>query len=133
MLVDQMFGDFETYAVNDKFDIEDHAHKIYSGQSKNAHKQIYISTWQSIEAIPKKELNKYLEQFDALIVDEVHGADAKCLKSIVEGCVNAKHRFGFTGTLKDCEVHELVLVGLFGSIKKMISIKEQMDAGFYAK
>jgi superfamily II DNA or RNA helicase len=132
MLVDQMFLDFETYAVNNKFDVEEFAHKIYTGQSKNSPKPIYISTWQSIDAIPKEDLGDYLEQFDAIMVDEVHGADAKSLRTIVEGCINAKHRTGFTGTLKDSLTSELTLIGLFGSIKKMISIRELMDKGLVA-
>jgi superfamily II DNA or RNA helicase len=132
MLVDQMFADFESYAVNNKFDVNEFAHKIYTGQSKNSPKQIYISTWQSIDAIDKEDLGEYLDQFDVVMVDEVHGADAKSLRAIVEGCVNAKHRIGFTGTLKDSLTSELTLIGLFGSVKRMISIRELMDKGLVA-
>jgi superfamily II DNA or RNA helicase len=133
MLVDQMFGDFESYATNVNFSVDDYAHKIYTGQKKTSDKPLYISTWQSINAIHKNDITEYMDQFDAILVDEVHGAEASCLKTIVEKSINAKHKLGFTGTLKDCEVHELVLIGLFGSIKKMISIKELMDAGIVAK
>lgn len=133
ILVDQMFLDFEYYSKDDSFNVEEHSHKIYTGLSKKTKKQITISTWQSIDAIPKGELDEWLSTYECLLVDEVHGSDAKVLKSIIEKSINAKYRFGFTGTLKDCTTHELVLTGLFGTIKKMISIKELMDMGIVAK
>jgi superfamily II DNA or RNA helicase len=133
MLVDQLFTDFEDYAIGDEFNIDENYHRIFAGQDKISSKGVYISTWQSINAIPKKDIAKYMSKFTAVMVDEVHGAEASCLKTILEHAVNAKWRFGFTGTIKDSITHELTLIGLFGTVKRMISIKELMDLGYIAK
>jgi superfamily II DNA or RNA helicase len=133
MLVDQLFSDIEEYAEEDDFDVGDNYHKIFAGQMKNSKGKTLISTWQSIMPMDKEEFKDYMEQFDAVIVDEAHGADADSLKKIMEFAVNAKYRIGLSGTLKNSKTHVLVLRGLFGSIKKMISIRELMELGYIAK
>lgn len=69
-LVDQMFSDFESYAINDSFSIEDNYHKIFAGQNKSSKKPCYISTYQSIMSLPKEDLAEYLSLFDSVICDE---------------------------------------------------------------
>ena len=69
----------------------------------------------------------WFAQFESVIVDEVHTAQAKSLKSIMEKLLVCPDRIGLTGTLKDSQTHELVLKGLFGPVKKLISTKELMD------
>ena len=44
-----------------------------------------------------------------------------------------KYRFGLTGTLDGTQTHRLVLEGLFGQVKKIISTKELIDRGTLAK
>jgi superfamily II DNA or RNA helicase len=46
---------------------------------------------------------------------------------------DAKHRFGFTGTLDGIEVNKLVLEGLFGPSYKIIRTDELMQKGHVAK
>jgi superfamily II DNA or RNA helicase len=46
---------------------------------------------------------------------------------------NVRYRFGLTGTLDGTETHRLVLEGLFGQVKKIISTKELIDRGTLAK
>lgn len=107
-LVFQMFEDFKSYG----FDSEEHSHCIVSGKEKYTDKFLTISTWQSIVKLPKA----YFKNYDFVIVDECHLADAKSITSIVERCVNAGYRIGMTGTLKGQKVHHLTLEGLFGPV-----------------
>lgn len=127
-LVEQMYDDFREYCNNDdRFMMK--CHRIYSGMDKTANKDIYISTWQSIYDLPKA----YFERFDAVLVDEVHEAEAKSIKGIMHKCVNAKYRVGCTGTLKDAKTHQLTLEGLFGKAHQIETTKNLMDRGILAK
>ena len=121
-LVEQLFSDFGDY--NDG-SMEEHIHRIYQGKDKNTDKPLTISTWQSLYKMPKE----YFEQFDYVIGDEAHNFKAQSLTSILTNCVNAKYRFGLTGTLDGTKTHKLVLEGLFGPVKKVISTKELIDKG----
>lgn len=105
-LVEQMYKDFEDYG----YDVETECHKIYSGKEKVTDKRVIISTWQSIYKFPKE----WYEQFDTIFGDEVHLFKAKSLSTMMDKCVNAKYRFGLTGTLDGTETNKLVLEGLFG-------------------
>jgi superfamily II DNA or RNA helicase len=46
---------------------------------------------------------------------------------------DVKYRFGLTGTLDGTQTHRLVLEGLFGKVKKIITTKELMDNDTLAK
>ena len=70
---------------------------------------------------------KYFEQFGCVIGDEAHTFKAKSLTGIMTKLHQCKYRFGFTGTLDGTQTHRLVLEGLFGPVKKVISTKELMD------
>lgn len=124
-LVSQMYSDFEDYAKQDPtFDVAKNVHKIYQGQEKVTNKQIVISTWQSIFKLPKK----YFQEFDVVIGDEAHLIKAKSLTNIMEMLVNAKYRFGTTGTLDGTVTNKLVLEGLFGKCYQVTTTKKLMDA-----
>jgi superfamily II DNA or RNA helicase len=69
---------------------------------------------------------EYFQQFDYVICDEVHQAQAKALTDIVSKCTKAQHRLGVTGTLSGAKSHEWVLMGLFGEIYKATSSAELM-------
>lgn len=118
-LVHQMYSDFEEYG----FDSEAHCHQIFSGQEKDCDKQIYISTWQSIYTLPRK----WFQQFDVVIGDEAHLFKAKSLTTIMQNLMDCKYRFGFTGTLDGSQTHKLVLEGLFGTVKKVITTAELIE------
>jgi superfamily II DNA or RNA helicase len=118
-LVEQMTGDFKSYGLNtDKY-----VQKIYAGFDKQPNMPITISTWQSIYEMPKK----YFSQFDFVIGDEAHTFKAKSLTDIMTKLVNCDYRIGTTGTLDGTKVNKLVLEGLFGPVKKIVSTKELMD------
>lgn len=89
----------------------------------------YISTWQSIFKQPKE----YFDNFKTIVVDEAHEAKADSITTIMEKLENCPYRYGFTGTIDDTETNKLVLEGLFGKVKQVMSTKELMDREQIAK
>lgn len=127
-LVEQMYSDFEDYSTNNGKDMSKYCHRVYAGKDKDVDVPLIISTWQSLQNMPKD----YFKRFDYVIVDEVHGAveksqNMKVMSNIVTNCVNAEYRIGVTGTLPKGPGVDYSLCGLFGSIHKVISSKELMD------
>ena len=102
---------------------EEDFHIIKAKAKKQSDKQVFVSTWQSIQKQPKK----YFEQFDVVMGDEVHEFEAPTLVGIMEKSSNAAIRLGFTGSLKDAVTHLLTLTGTFGPIKKYTSLRELID------
>lgn len=123
-LVSQLASDFADYG----FDSSKYVHRIYSGQDKQTDKPITISTWQSIYKLPKE----YFEQFDVVIGDEAHLFKASSLTSIISKLHRCRYKFGFTGTLDGTQTHKLVLEGLFGIVKKVISTSELIEQKYLA-
>ena len=118
-LVSQLASDFADYGfVSDRF-----VHRIFAGQDKQTDKPITISTWQSIYKLPKE----YFQQFDVVIGDEAHLFKAKSLSSIMSKLSSCRYRFGFTGTLDDTQTHKLVLEGLFGPVRRVITTAELIE------
>lgn len=122
-LVEQMYGDFQDYASADAWQTSENCHRIYGGKEKTAEFPITISTWQSIYKFPKM----WFEQFDVVYGDEAHNFKAKSLTTILDKCVNAPYRIGTTGTLDGTKTHKLVLEGIFGTVKKVITTKKLME------
>lgn len=118
-LVSQLASDFKDYGFNS----EKYVHKVYAGQDKISDKPITITTWQSIYKLPKE----YFSNFDVVIGDEAHLFKAKSLTSILSKLEDCKYRFGFTGTLDGTQTHKLVLEGLFGAVRKVITTAELID------
>lgn len=124
-LVHQMFKDFKDYG----YDSEEFCHMIHQGQSKNANKFLYISTWQSIY----KNEPEYFEQFDFVFGDECHQFKSKSLTTIMSQITDSKYRIGLTGTLDGAHTHKLVLEGLFGPVYKSVTTKELIDNNHLAE
>ncbi len=122
-LVEQLYSDFADYSSFSGFNVEENVHRIYQGKDKLTDKNLTISTWQSLYKLPPE----YFHQFQYVIGDEAHLFKAQSLTSILTSCVNAKYRIGLTGTLDGTKTHKLVLEGLFGPTKKVISTKELID------
>jgi len=116
-LVHQMASDFKSYGY------ETDIHKITAGVDKKTDLPIVITTWQSIYKMPKQ----WFAQFGIVIGDEAHLFKAKSLSSIMEKMIDCKYRFGFTGTLDGTQTHKLVLEGLFGAVRKVISTAELIE------
>ena len=123
-LVEQMYADFIDYGWEDK-----HIHRVYAGMDKGSKKPLVISTWQSIYKLHRP----YFAQYGCIIGDEAHLFKAKSLTDIMAKSGEVRYRFGLTGTLDGTQTHRLVLEGLFGQVKKIISTKELIDRGTLAK
>jgi superfamily II DNA or RNA helicase len=121
-LVEQMYSDFEDYSVKNGKNMEKYCHRVYSGKDKDTNKPITISTWQSLQRMPKE----FFQQFDYVICDEVHQAQAKALTDILSKCTRAMLRIGVTGTLSGAKSHEWQLMGLFGQIYRATTSAELM-------
>lgn len=117
-LIHQLIDDFVEYGHEKNL-----YHKIYQDQEKTSEKRVFVSTWQSIYNIKDK---KWFEQFDVVIGDEAHLYKAVSLKNIMEGCINANIRFGFTGTLDGTLTNEMVLRGLFGPVTTVTTTMKLM-------
>jgi len=128
-LVEQLTSDFKDYSETNGWDVNANVHKVYQGQDKETDKFLTISTWQSLYKMPKQ----WFAQFDFVIGDEAHQFKAKSLTEIMTGLTNASFRIGTTGTLDGTKTHRLVLEGLFGSVRKVITTKELMDAKHLAE
>lgn len=125
-LVNQFAYDLCDYFSKDMEWLQsDPVHTIFSGQDKDAESPIYISTYQSLMRLPKE----FFKQFRAIMVDECHLSESKMITKIVDSCVNADYRFGFTGSLKDAKTHILTLEGMFGRTHTTITTKELMEQG----
>ena len=129
-LVEQLYSDFADYSSENDFDVTQTVHRIYQGKDKNSESaKLYISTWQSLYQMPAS----YFEQFDYVIGDEAHLFKAQSLTTILTSCINAQYRIGLTGTLDGTKTHKLVLEGLFGSTKRVITTKELIDKNELSK
>jgi len=118
-LVSQLASDFADYG----FDSNRFVHRVFAGQDKGSTKPITITTWQSIYKLPKE----FFSNFDVIIGDEAHLFKAKSLTSILTKLSGTRYRFGFTGTLDGTQTHRLVLEGLFGPVRKVITTSELID------
>jgi len=128
-LVEQMYGDFEDYSKNNKWNVGKYCQKVYAGFDKNISSPLVISTWQSLQDFAPK----YFSPFDFVIGDEAHTFKAKSLSYIMNSMNNARFRIGMTGTVKDTQVNLLSIEGHFGPTYKAISTKELMDRGQIAQ
>jgi len=118
-LVEQMYKDFEDYGWSSGT----YCQKIYQGHDKKVAKDVVISTWQSIHRMPRQ----YFRQFGVVFGDEAHLFKAKSLTGILTKLDTSKYRFGLTGTLDGTQTHRLVLEGLFGKAKYVVTTKELID------
>ena len=124
-LVAQMQKDLISYGMD-----EESIQIIMEGRTKEIRKSasIVISTWQSLANVEPN----WFEQFEMLMIDEVHTAKAKSLVKIAEQCP-AVVRVGTTGTLDNIAPNMLTIIGLFGPVKQLTTTKIQMDKGNLSK
>lgn len=127
-LVNQLKRDFEDYSNSSMSHL---VHEISGGVEKDSEKPIVISTWQSLYKQPESWFSRTSEHvgFDALICDEVHGFASDCTKALVEKSKHIECKLGFSGTLSNSKVGELVLTGLFGDVFNAITTKQLIDNG----
>lgn len=122
MLVSQILQDFISYGWKEAADV---CQQIMEGRPKARRKPIIISTWQSLKDMDRD----YFSEFTTVIVDEVHGAQAKVQYSILQKCTSAVDRLGLTGTLSGEELHEKQIEGSFGPVKRYVDTQTLKDLG----
>jgi superfamily II DNA or RNA helicase len=100
----------------------------YSGSVKDAAHMTVVGTWQTIKNHPA-----IVEAFDAIIVDEAHGAAAKVIGDLlnVHGR-NCMYRWGFTGTMPKAKIDETTLRGSIGEVLYRITAADLMRMGYLA-
>lgn len=125
-LVEQMYKDFQAYSLCDNdFDVEEDAHRIYSGKEKiNFDASVVITTWQSAIKLPAS----WFTQYGMVVGDEAHTFKAKSLTTIMNRLVNANLRVGTTGTIDNAIANQMTLEGNFGPVNRVISTKELIDS-----
>lgn len=121
-LVEQFKSDLIEYGMN----------KSIIGQVYEAKKEfgmpIVISTWQSLSIH-----SGVLKNYDCVICDEVHQAKAYEIKKIMEKCVNAGYRFGFTGTLPSSKMDMWNIKAFIGPVWKEYTASELAEKGYISK
>lgn len=123
-LVKQLSRDFLDYGSKEI------PYEITAGVEKHdIDENLVISTYHSLMNLPPE----WFHQFECVIMDEAHHGKAKELIRLMESCINAKYRFGMTGTLDDVETNEMVLKGLFGDILTVVTMAELIEKGYSAK
>lgn len=121
-LVTQFKSDMISYGMNsDIIGMVESTHKEFD-------KQIVISTWQSLQ-----NRMDVLPMFDTIVCDEVHTASADKLSKILRESVNAKFRFGVTGTIPTNRLDKLNVLSYLGPIVKTYTGKDLADLGFVSK
>jgi len=111
---------------------------VYYGDRKELNKTHTICTWQSLNILDKKfkdgegvlSLAEFLENVQAVIVDEVHQAKADVLKNILtRNLNNCPIRWGLTGTIpKEDHEFQSILASL-GPVIGQVTAKELQDKG----
>jgi superfamily II DNA or RNA helicase len=129
-LISQIESDYKAYSSKNGWSVQDSCTFIFGGQDKKVNKPITVSTWQSIYSIKD---DRWFQQFDNVIVDEVHLASSASLVSIMQRCTNAFYRIGLSGTLDKSKTNEMSLVANFGPVHRIVSAKQLMDAGHVTK
>ena len=136
-LVEQFANDIKDYATNEKGELEPWMPKlqlIYGGKDKDLKDdtQICISTWQSLYSIWKSD-KKYMNQFDCICLDEVHRCVGRSLQSVVMSAKDVGIRTGWTGTLANEQINEMLIRGLFGEPRQIVTTIELMDKKIVAQ
>jgi len=123
-LVEQLYTDFEDYSSSNRWSVDNHVQKLYSGFTKDITKDVLITTWQSVYLQPKA----WFKQFNVIFGDEAHQFKAKSLSTVMEKLVDVRYRIGTTGTLDNKKIHKLVLEGMFGPVHRVTTTKALMDS-----
>lgn len=118
-LLTQFKADIESYGLDDLYnEIQVHG----DGNKSNFDTVLTISTWQSL--VDEKRTN-----FDFIICDEVHRFASDVTSDIIQRCTATPIKLGFTGTLPENPVDKMMLLGLFGEPKTIITSKELIGRG----
>lgn len=125
-LLTQLVSDFEDYFKDKELAKEFLSNiDIQGGGNQSSFESfLTISTWQSL--INKRDV---LDKADFILCDELHRYSSDVTSEIIKETVNAKYKWGLTGTLPDDEGASLELIGMFGFPKRYIRARELIDRG----
>ena len=103
--------------------------QIYSGQTIKANRNVVVGTYQSLVKKPKE----YFDQFDCVMIDETHKAKSASIKTILQKCVNAKYRYGLSGTIpKPGTLDRLTLMSFTGPVISEVTANFLQQEGHIA-
>ena len=124
-LLTQFHEDIKQYNLKDLYEntqLIGAEHSVKNVSELN--KSLTISTWQSMA-----NFNGSLDNIDYVIIDECHKFASDVTSEIVQKTINAKFKYGFTGTLPDDNIKKMTLIGLFGNLKTHITTQELIERG----
>lgn len=101
----------------------------FSGSEKNIDCPIVVATWQSLQ-----NATHYMAYFNAVIVDEAHGAKAQVIRDLINN--HGKHisyRYGCTGTFPKGEVDQYSLKLSIGNIVREVPASYLIKLGYLAE
>lgn len=123
-LVLQSSGDFSAYNT-EKLPIN--IQQAYAGFKDNPQTNITVGTFQTLTKLD----NEWFKQFDCVIVDECHRANAKSIKDIMDRCWHCEYKFGVSGTMPKSDSAEfLTLQTYLGPLVTEIKAKKLQDTGY---
>lgn len=101
----------------------------YCGDKKDYAHATVVATWQALQYNPE-----IVKEFDALIIDEAHGASARVISELTNKVgKDIRYRWGFTGTIPKGEVDKMSLQSTFGDILYRITAVDLMRMGYLAQ
>lgn len=87
---------------------------LIKAKSRKVGKQITIATVQTVSRMKEEELSRYVNEFDMVIMDEVHHAPSTSF--LVVGRFNCRYRLGLTATLERADGLSHVIRLYFGGV-----------------
>jgi superfamily II DNA or RNA helicase len=123
-LVTQTVEEFREKLVNHDVTVGE-----YSGTLKDIDHPIVVATWQSLQNAPH-----YMKYFQAVIVDEAHGAKAEVIKTLINvHGTHISHRYGCTGTFPKPQTDQYSLKVSIGQIIREVPASWLIEQGYLAK
>lgn len=99
---------------------------VYSGSEKDIDQPIVVATWQSLQNAPH-----YMSFFQAVIVDEAHGARADVIKSLInDHGKSIVYRYGCTGTMPKDQADQYSLKASIGQIIRVVTAAFLIREGY---
>ena len=127
-LLTQLYQDFSDYFkeeyANERDSFLSNIDTQGGGNKSEFNSFLTISTWQSL--MSRREV---LERTDFILCDELQKYSADVSSSIIKESVNAKYKWGLTGTLPEDTMATMTLLGMFGIPKRYIRACELIERG----
>lgn len=122
-LVIQATGDFDEYNRS-KLSLK--IQQIYAGVKLRPSSNIVVGTYQSLVNYDED----YFKQFDAVLIDETHKANAKSIQTIMDKCWHCDYRFGLSGTVpKRGTTNRLSLMSAMGPLVIQVKANYLQEEG----